>query len=111
MQLALGDAELRSRLRQLIAADPVFLEWRVQAVDRPDAEKAGVLVVDSEALGRLPQPLPHPERVVLITQRSPDELTRAWKAGIVSVVFVNEPLATTMLAILAARYRSCISPV
>ncbi len=111
MQLALGDKELRNRLRELIVKDPAFADWHIQAPERPALEKTGVLVIDADALKALPLPLPHPERVVLVTRRTAEELTRAWEAGIVSVVFDHEPLGTIMLAILAARYRSCISPV
>ena len=54
---------------------------------------------------RLPLPLAHPERVVLITRKDPQHLSRAWDAGIVSVVSVDDAPSTVLLAIMAAALR------
>ena len=67
---------------------------------------AGVLVLDAEQLDRLAVPLDNPERVVLITKNDPRALSRAWEAGVNSVVFDKDPLNTTVLAVMSARLRS-----
>jgi hypothetical protein len=61
--------------------------------------------MDEDAFYRLPLPLAFPERVVLITRKDPQHLSRAWEAGIVSVVSVDDAPATVLLAIMAAALR------
>jgi hypothetical protein len=43
--------------------------------------------------------------VVLITRKDPQHLSRAWDAGIVSVVSEDDPANTVLLAIMAAALR------
>ena len=109
IQLALSDAEYSQTLRRMLIEDRGFRDWRIETVLVPEPRKAGVWVIDCEALSRVTLPIPHPERVVLIAKNPAEELTRAWKAGIISVVSERDPVSTTMLAILAARYRACKS--
>lgn len=109
IQLALSDPAYGEALRRSLAGDREFRDCRIELVSIPEPQKAEVLVMDSAALDRVTLPLPHPERVVLITQNTTEQLTRAWKAGIVSVIFEHESLSTALLAILAARYRTCKS--
>jgi hypothetical protein len=61
--------------------------------------------MDEDAFDRVPLPVPHPERVVLITRKDPQHLSRAWDAGIVSVVSVDDAPNTVLLAIMAAALR------
>ena len=101
---------------QLAVADPVYAAalrdalsrsgpWHVLSVQQPDPRQRGVLVLDEDALDRLPMPLSNPERVVLITHKDPQHLSRAWDAGIVSVVSNSDPPNTVLLAIMAAALR------
>ena len=106
IQLALSDSDYCEALRNSLAKDGAFQSWEVEIVSIPEPRRASILVLDSAALDRVPPPLPHPENVVLIAKNEPEQLTRAWEAGIVSVIFEHEPLSTAMLAILAARYRA-----
>jgi hypothetical protein len=69
-----------------------------------------VIVVDCDGLDRLPFPPVNPERVILITENDPQCLSRAWNAGIRSVVFTEEPLSTAVLAIMAAELRVAKPP-
>lgn len=105
VQVALSRAAYADALRDALAQDWAFRDCQVLRVDAPDLQKQGVIVVDSDALERLQHPLPNPERVVLIARHDPQQLSRAWNAGIVSVVYDNDPLSTAMLAIMAARFR------
>jgi len=107
IQLALSNSGYREALRSSLVGDRAFRDCEVEPVWTPEPSKADVLVVDSAAFDRLATPLLHPERIVLITQHNPKHLTRAWNAGIVSVIGDHEPVSTAMLAILAARYRAC----
>ena len=107
--MALSDSTYAQALRRSLAEDPEFRDCRIELVAIPDPPSADVLVLDSRTLDHVTLPLPHPERVVLITENTAEELTRAWKAGIVSVIFENESWSTASLAILAARYRTCKS--
>ena len=106
IQLALSDSGYREALRSSLLRDWAFRDCEVEPVWIPEPSKADVLVMDSEAFDLLTGPLPHPERVVLITRKDPQHLTRAWNAGIVSVIGDHEPVSTAMLAILAARHRA-----
>lgn len=102
IQLAVADAGYAQALRERLESSGAA---EVCPVASPDLEQEGVIVLDSAALARLPAPLAHPERIVLITRNDPDELSRAWNAGIRSVVFCNDPLGTAVLAIMAAALR------
>jgi hypothetical protein len=102
IQIAIVDPQYRAALRDMLIRNGA---WIVQCVDTPDPLTGGVLVVDAESLERLPLPIIHPERVVLITQNEPSHLARAWDAGLNSVVFDKDPLSTAVLAIMAARLR------
>ena len=63
------------------------------------------MVVDTQSLDRLPSAIENPQRVVLITPNKAPHLAKAWEAGIVSVVFEDDPINTAILAIMAARLR------
>ena len=102
VQFALGDAAYSAALREaLVRSGP----WHVVRVEDPDPGQMCVVVMDEDAFNRLPLPLSHPERVVLITHKDPQHLSRAWDAGIVSVVSVDDAPNTVQLAIMAAALR------
>jgi len=102
IQLAISDSAYAAALKQMLVRDGT---WEVESVEVPDAGFSGVMVLDETGLERLPAAVRNPERVVLVTQNRPQCLSRAWEAGIVSVVFEDDPLSTAMLAIMAARLR------
>jgi hypothetical protein len=102
IQLAISNAPYAKALRDLLTRTGSLA---VIPVEVPDAGGDGVLVVDSEALERMPFPLPNPDTVVLITHNDPQHLAQAWEAGIHSVVFDHDPLSTVALAVMAARLR------
>jgi hypothetical protein len=107
IQLALRDRDLSQRLRGALVDEPAFRGWPVDCcLEMPDVTLPGVIVLDCAVLDGLGCEIPHPERVVLITHREPRDLARAWDAGIVSVVYEDEPLSTAMLAVMAARFRA-----
>ena len=81
VQLVIGDRAYTAALREVLLDNG---QWRTACVDSPDLAADGVLVLDEEAFHRLALPLPHPERVVLITGKDPRLLSQAWEAGIVS---------------------------
>src|SRR5215831_3360054 len=102
VQFALADAGYSSALREaLIRSGP----WHVLRVEDPDPSQMCVVVMDEDAFNRSLLPLCHPERVVLITPKDPQHLSRAWDAGIVSVVSVDDAPNTVLLAIMAAALR------
>lgn len=102
VQLTIADTPYAASLRELLAQGG---ESQVVCVDVPDPALDGVIVVDLDALSRLPSPLPNPERVVLVTRNDPKHLSEAWNAGIRSVVFSGDSLSTAVLAIQAAALR------
>jgi hypothetical protein len=102
VQLALADAVYSAALRDALARSG---PWNVVPVREPDCGQKCVLVVDEDTFNPLPTPLDHPERVVLITHKDPQHLSRAWDAGIVSVVSVDDAPNTILLAIMAAALR------
>ena len=102
VQFALADAVYSSALREaLVRSGP----WHVVRVEDPEPSQMCVIVMDEDAFNRLLLPLSHPERVVLITRKDPQHLSRAWDAGIVSVVSVDDAPNTVLLAIMAAALR------
>ena len=103
VQLAIADTVYAAALRDTLSRSG---PWHVDLVERPDPALFSVLVLDEAALRRLPLPLAHPERVVLITQNDPNHLKDAWEAGVNSVVSEQDPPTTVVLAILSACLRS-----
>ena len=102
VQFALADAAYSAALRDaLVRSGP----WHVLRVEDPDPSQMCVVVMDEDTFNRSLMPLSHPERVVLITRKDPQHLSRAWDAGIVSVVSVDDAPNTVLLAIMAAALR------
>jgi hypothetical protein len=102
VQLAIADGAYVLALREALARS---CAWHVEAVDRADPTRPGVIVLDHAAFECLPLPLSSPERMVLVTHKDPEHLAEAWEAGIVSIVSENDPMNTVMLAIMAAGLR------
>jgi DNA-binding NarL/FixJ family response regulator len=102
IQVAITDAPFAAALRELLVRNG---SWEVLCVDRPDPERDGVMVLDSEHLSLLSQPIPNPERVVMVARNDSDDMARAWEAGVTSVITDKDPLNTAVLAIMAARLR------
>ena len=102
VQFALADGAYAAILREaLVHSGP----WQVVAARDPGADSQCVVVMDEDAFHGLPLPLANPERMVLITRLDPQHLSRAWEAGIVSVVSVDDAPSTVLLAIMAAALR------
>jgi hypothetical protein len=102
VQFALADAVYGAVLRDaLVRSGP----WHVTRVEDPDQSQMCVVVMDEDAFNRSLLPMSHPERVVLITRKDPQHLSRAWDAGIVSVVSMDDAPNTVLLAIMAAALR------
>ena len=102
VQLAITDGEYATAVRDALS---LTCAWHVESVDLPDPTRHCVLVLDQSALQRLPLPLANPERFVLLVHKDTQLLAQAWEAGIVSVVSETDPIATVLLAIMAAGLR------
>jgi hypothetical protein len=102
IQLAIDDRSYSTALREMLLRDG---NWDVLCVESPNPAVGGVIVLDRFSLERTPPSMLEAERVVLITRNVPDDLSRAWEAGIVSLVFDNDPVNTVALAIMAAGLR------
>lgn len=102
VQLTLENSAYRTALETALFETG---SWQVVPVAAPDLERSGVIVVDAPALDRLAGLLAAPERVVLIARKDPKSLSRAWEAGIISVVFEDESVSTALLAIMSAGLR------
>lgn len=109
VQLAIADTGFAATVREALART---CAWHVDLVKHPDPSQPCVLVLDETAFARLLLPVANPERVVLITRKDPQLLGQAWDAGIVSVVSIEDPVSTVLLAIMSAALRitSGISP-
>lgn len=102
IQLALSDAAKAEALCSVLnrsAGAPAV------CVEQPDPASACAVVVDLAHLGRLPLPLSHPERVILVAPNDEQNLQNAWDLGVSSVVGELDPLNTVVLAILAVCLR------
>lgn len=102
VQLSIADPTYAASLREALTRSG---PWQVVSAQQPDPRHQGVLVLDENALDRMPLPLIAPERVVLISDKNPQHLSRAWDTGIVSLVSPQDPPATVLLAIMAAALR------
>jgi len=102
IQLAISDRSYSTALREALLRDG---SWDVRCVETPDPALEGVIVLDRFSLESVHMPAVDPERVVLITPNRPEDLSRAWEAGIVSLVFDSDPVHTAMLAVMAASMR------
>ena len=102
VQLAMADTVYAAALRDALSRSG---PWHVEVVDRPNPEAPCVLVLDELNFERLALPLAHPQRVVLLSRQDPQLLARAWEAGIVSVVSLEDSLPTVLLAVMAASLR------
>lgn len=103
----LEDRNYAEQLCRYLRADPTFADCRIVCggtEERAGEAGDGVQVVDLACLPRLPQPLSHPAKTVLIASGAVD-LEQVWEAGIVSVLQHSEPLEYVKLAILAALLR------
>ena len=107
IQIALSDAGFGQALRNKLASADFA---PVQCVKHPDTSKGGIIVVDFHHLEMLPRPIEAAERVVLIAGDGPDDLDRAWSAGVQSVVSHTESIDTMVLAVLAACLQASQSP-
>lgn len=103
IQLALSDAAKAEALRGVLARSA---QRDVVCVDCPDLPSACVVVVDQQHFTCLPQPLPHPDKIVLLAHNDPDSLREAWDAGVSSVVSDQDSLNTLVLAILSVCLRT-----
>jgi hypothetical protein len=102
IQIAVTDSQYAADLARALEQ---AWSWQVASVEAPDLEQDGVIVLDLVALNRARLPLRHPERIVLIARNDPEELSRAWQAGIISVIFESDSLNTAKLAIMSAAFR------
>jgi len=102
VQLSIADGGYAATVRDALTRS---CAWHVESVEHPDFSRHCVLVLDGESFARVSLPLSNPERVVLITHKEPPFLAQAWDAGIVSVVSMDDPLSTVLLAIMAAALR------
>ncbi len=99
IQIALSDAGFGQALRNQLASSDVAA---ARCVECPDTSRGGIIVLDFEHLEMLPQPIEGAERVVLIASDGPEDLDKAWSAGVQSVVSQAESMDTMVLAVLAA---------
>ena len=103
IQLALSDTVKANALRAMLSrSTPV----PVLCVEIPDFDDACAVVMDAARFGAVASPLPHPERVILITRNDAGHLREAWDAGLNSVLSEQDPLNTVVLAVLATCLRS-----
>lgn len=103
IQVSLSDA---NRARALCALLERSTQTPVVCTDKPDLENACAVVLDIESFHRLPQPVEHADRIVLIAGNDALHLKEAWEAGVHSVLSEQDPLNTVVLAVLATCLRS-----
>lgn len=102
IQIAVTDSRYAADLARALEQ---AWSWQVASVESPDLEQDGVIVLDLVTLNSARLPLRHPERIVLIARNDPEELSRAWQAGIISVIFESDSLNTAKLAVMSAAFR------
>ena len=103
IQIALSDTAKADALRVLRARST---HVPVLCVESPNYEEACAVVLDGRRSSAEPGPLPHPERIVLITNNDPIHLREAWEAGVNPVLTEQDPMNTVVLAVLASCLRT-----
>lgn len=103
IQVSLTDADRARALCELLERST---QTPVVCTNRPDLESACAVVLDWDSFHRLPQPVEHADRIVLITSNDATHLKEAWEAGVHSVLSEQDPLNTVVLAVLATCLRS-----
>jgi hypothetical protein len=103
IQVSLSDAARAEALCTLLERST---QTPVLRLEKPDLESACVVVLDEETFQRLPRPIEHADRIVLITSNDAVHLKEAWEAGVHSVLTEQDPLNTVVLAVLATCLRS-----
>ncbi|MCU0227498.1 MAG: hypothetical protein MUF01_07640 [Bryobacterales bacterium] len=102
VQIIMADSRYASELGRLLLRDG---QHRVLHLDALDEAESGVVVMDSHHFQDLSLPPCHPDQVVLVADHQEALLTKAWEAGLRSVVYADEPIQTTLLAVIAAELR------
>ena len=103
IQIALSDTTKADALRVLLARST---NVPVLCLESPNYEEASTVVIDGPRFSKIPWPLTHPERIVLITKNDPTHLREAWEAGVNSVLTEQDPMNTVVLAVLASCLRA-----
>jgi hypothetical protein len=102
VQVAIQDSECADSLRELFLQDRCR---QVRVVATPDVTLGGVIVVDTARLLSLPLLQKEHERLVVIVDKSNDDLSQLWNAGVRHVVFARDPPRLVSGAILAIELR------
>lgn len=102
IQIALRNAKLAERLRELLLHTGAL---RIDLVEAADQADDGVIVTDAEQLPK-PSVIRKPERYVALAPRREQAWECAWNAGVKSVVYDTEPISTIVLAVMAARLKA-----
>jgi hypothetical protein len=102
VQIIMANQQYATELERLLKRDG---QHRVLQLDEPSSQEAGVVVMDAEAFRKHSEASLHPDQVVLVADHEESLLTKAWEAGLRSVVFRDDPIQTTLLAVIAAELR------
>jgi hypothetical protein len=101
IQIVLQDFEYARALEALFSRDG----HAVMVRNSPDLNLGGVIALDAGWIDRV-EFSNRPERIVVVISRNASiNLADMWAAGIRSVVYREDPIETTRLAILAAELR------
>ncbi len=101
IQVALTNRREADELRKVLLKT---CSLNVEIASQPDPGYEGVLIVDTNGLAQLDCGLAHPERTVVVAHRGDEMgLSRAWDAGVKTVVFHDDPPHTVLLAVMAAQ--------
>ena len=102
VQIIMANRKYATELEQLLVRDG---QHRVVHLDAPDENESGVVVMDSDVFREFGDASCRPEQVVLVADHEEELLTKAWDPGLRSVVFRDDPIQTTLLAVIAAELR------
>jgi hypothetical protein len=97
VQVAIQDSECADSLRDLFLQD---CRRQVRVVTTPDVTLDGVIIVDAAQLRGLPLLQKEQERLIVIVDKSNDDLSQLWDAGVRHVVFRRDPARLVSGAIL-----------
>lgn len=87
VQVAIQDPAYADCIRNLLLEDG---RHQVHIVEMPEVSLAGVIILDSEYLSKLPAPAKEQKRLVVVAHKEHDDLSKIWDAGVRHVVFYGD---------------------
>ena len=106
VQVAIEDPTYADSIRKLLLQDG---RHKVHLVAMPDVQLAGVIVVEAKEFHSFPSLAKERQRLVVVVDKTRDDLAKVWNAGVRHVVFHGDPPHRARIAVLGAELTLCLT--